>query len=107
MITKFLLNTVLYHVGLSWTIETNQKLEYDIYEHNIDWLTNGPWYNISICTKLNGTVFEKYIRNARTNRYNLMCYIDADEKQQPLYVDNGSSGGGKAIPSNLTTEALY
>ena len=36
-----------------------------------------------------------------------MCYIGAHEKQQPSYVDDGSSGGGKAIPPNLTTEAIY
>ena len=36
-----------------------------------------------------------------------MCFIDTHEKQQPSYIDDGSSGGGKAIPLNLTTEALY
>ena len=58
MVTKFVLNTVLQHVGLSWIIETNQKLEYYIYKHNPDWLTNSTWYNTSICTKLHRTVFE-------------------------------------------------
>ena len=43
-VTKFVLNKVLHHVGLSCILETNQKLEYDIYEHNKDWLTNGTWY---------------------------------------------------------------
>ena len=52
-------------------------------------------------------MFEKYIRNARNYRYNIMCYIGAHEKQQPSYVDDGSSGGGKAISPNSTTEALY
>ena len=32
MVTKFVLNSVLHHVGLSWIIETNQQLEYYIYE---------------------------------------------------------------------------
>ena len=58
MVTKFVLNTVLQHIGLSWIIESNQKFEYDIDKHNTYWLTNGPWYNTSICTKLHGTVFE-------------------------------------------------
>ena len=98
--------TVLHHVALSWIFESNQQLEYDIDKHNPNWFTNGTWYNTYICTKLNGTVFEKYIRNARTDRYNLMCYIDAHEKQKPSYFDDGSSGGGKSIPSNSTTESL-
>ena len=54
-----MLNSVLHHVSLSWIIEINQELEYDTYEKNTDWLTNGPCYNISICTKLHGTVFAK------------------------------------------------
>ena len=43
-------------------------------------MTVGPWYNTYICRKLHGTVFEEFIRNARTDRYNLVCYIDAHEK---------------------------
>ena len=39
---------------LSWIIETNQQLEYDIEKHNPDWITGGPWYNTSICKKLHG-----------------------------------------------------
>ena len=58
MVTKFVLNTLLQNVGFSWIIETKQRLEYDIYEHNSDLLTNGPWYNTSIFFKLHGTVFE-------------------------------------------------
>ena len=49
-------------------------------KHNPYWLTNGPWYNTSICTKLHRTVFEKYITNARSDIYNIICYIDAHEK---------------------------
>ena len=29
-VTKFAMNSVLHHVGLSWIFETNQKLEYNI-----------------------------------------------------------------------------
>ena len=42
------------------------------------------------------TVFEIYIINARTDRYNRICFIDAHEKQQPLYVDYSISGSGNA-----------
>ena len=40
---------------------------------NIIHITGGPWYNISICKKIHGTVFEEFIRNARTDKHNLMC----------------------------------
>ena len=49
-------------------------------KHNSDWVTGGPWYNTSICKKLHGNVFEGFIINARTDRYNIMCAIDAHEK---------------------------
>ena len=35
-----------------------------------------------------------------------MYYITAHYKQQPRYVDDASSGGGRAIPKNATTAAL-
>ena len=49
-------------------------------KHNPDLMTGGTWYNTYICKKLHGNVFEGFIRNARTNRYNIMCSIDAHEK---------------------------
>ena len=35
-----------------------------------------------------------------------MCYIDVHEKYHPSTFDDVSSGGGYALPSNSTTEAL-
>ena len=52
-------------------------------KHNPYWITGGFWYNTSICKKLHGTVLEEYIRNSRTDIYNLMCSINSHEKQQP------------------------
>ena len=81
IITSFVLNTVLHHVGISWIIETNKYLEYDMDKHNSDWIAGGPWYNTFICKKLHGKVFEEFIINAITEKYNLMYLIDAHEKQ--------------------------
>ena len=52
-------------------------------------------------------MFEIHIINARTDRYNIICSIYAHKKKHPSSADYGSSGGGNAIPLNLTTEALY
>ena len=65
-----------------------------MYKNNPDWMKGGPWYNISICKKLHGKVFEEFITNVRTDRYNIMCYIEANEKENPSEFDDGSSGGG-------------
>ena len=48
-----------------------------MYKNNSYWITGGIWYNISICKKLHEEMFEEFIRNARTDRYNIMCSIDA------------------------------
>ena len=53
--------------------------------------------------KLHGTVFEEFIRNERTDKYNLMCSIDENDKHQPSYFDDGSSVSCNALPSNPTT----
>ena len=69
-------------------------------------MTCGPWYNTYICKKLHGKVFEGFIINARTDRYNIMCSIDAHKKEHQSSCGDGSSGGGCPLLSNSTTEAL-
>ena len=49
IITSFVFNTVLHHVGMSWIIETHEQLKYDMGKHDPYWITCGPWYNTSIC----------------------------------------------------------
>ena len=52
-------------------------------------------------------MFEEFIINARTDRYNIMCSIDDNEKNHPSVHDDGSSDSGYTIPLNSTTEALF
>ena len=63
-----------------WIIETHEQLQYDMDEQNSEWMTGGPWYNTSICNKLYGKLFEGFIINARTKRYNIISSIDAHDK---------------------------
>ena len=103
IITSFLLNTMLHHVGMLWIIEAHEKLQYDMDKHDSDWMTSGTWYDTSDWKKLYGNLFEGFIRNAITDIYNIMCAIDAHEKINPPEHDDGSSGGGYPLPSNSTT----
>ena len=48
--------------------------------------------------KLHGKMFEFYIRNTRTDRYNLICSIDAHKKQQPSISDECRRSGGNKLP---------
>ena len=63
VITKFVLNAMLHHVGMSWMISSNQEMEYDmtIKSNNLYWLNKGPWYNKNICSELHGIKFEDFI----------------------------------------------
>ena len=40
-------------------------------------MTGGLWNNKFICKILHGKLFEGFIINARTDRYYIMCSIDA------------------------------
>ena len=61
--TKFVLNAMLHHVGMSWIISSNLEMEYEINtkSNHLDWLNKGPWYNRNICSKLHGRRFEDFI----------------------------------------------
>ena len=95
------------HDSMIWIIENHEDLKYDMEIQNSDWMTGGPWYNTSICKKLHGKLFEAFIINARTDWYNIMCYIDAYEiGNQSSSCDDGIRGGGCPLSTNPTTEAL-
>ena len=42
IVTKFVLNAMLHHVGMSWIISYNQEMEYEMNKTNHqDWLNKG------------------------------------------------------------------
>ena len=96
MIAKFLLNVIFHHVGMSWIISSNDEMKYN----------KGPWYNTAICSRLNGSLYEYFITHARTERYNIMCYLVAHGKKQPAYEDEEFSIGDSLITKIATTESL-
>ena len=71
---------MLHHVGMLWIIEIHEHLQYDIDKNISDWISGDPQYNTYICKKVHVNVFEQFIRNAKTDRYHIMCYFDAHEK---------------------------
>ena len=102
-----MLNTILHHVGMSWIICSNKGIKYEIDKSNHqDWLNKGPLYNTAICSRLHGSLFEDFITHARTDRYNLLCYLVSHDKRQPTYEDEESIIVDSLIPKHVTTEAL-
>ena len=44
MITKFLLNAILHHVGMTWIISSNKEMKYEMDKNNHQyWLNKGTW----------------------------------------------------------------
>ena len=76
MITKFVLNAILHHVGMSWIISSNDEMKNEMDEINHqNCLNKDPWYNTDIFSRLHGSLFEYFITHSGTDRYNLMCYL--------------------------------
>ena len=74
--------------------------------YNFDWLNKDHWYNTSIFSRLHGSLSEDFTTISRNDRYNLLCYFDADDKKQTACEYDESSLGDKLVPKNATTEAL-
>ena len=107
MITKFVLNAILYHVGMTWIISSNKEMKYDIDENNHQyWLNKVPWYNKDIYLKLHGSTFEDSITHARTDKYNIMCSLVAHDKIQPNHEDDEIIIGDRSIHRYETTKSL-
>ena len=82
MITKFVLNKILHHVGISWIICSNDEMLYEMEENNHpDWFNKGSWYNTAICSKLYEEMFEYFIKNTTADRYNIMYSIIEHDKK--------------------------
>ena len=85
MITKFVLNAILHHVGMLWIICSNEEMKYKIDKINHkNWLNKVPWYNTAIYSRLYVSLFEEFITHARNDRYNLLCYLVAHDKNKLL-----------------------
>ena len=98
---------MLHHVGMSWIISSNLEMEYEMNKTNHqDWLNKGPWYKISICSKLHGIRFEDFITQARTDQYNIMCSLVSHDRLQLDYKDDESSIGYREIPNDATIKTL-
>ena len=69
VITQFVLNAMLHHVGMSWIISSKKEMYYDNFTNikKMEWFDTGPWYNKNIYFKLYGTTFEDFITQARTD----------------------------------------
>ena len=107
MVTKFVLNKILYHVGMSWIIRSDEEMKYEMEENNHqDLLIKGPWYNTAICLRLHGGLFEYFITHVISDRYTISCFLVAHDKIQPYYKNDESSIGDRSITKNISTEAL-
>ena len=64
------MNSMLHHVGMSWMISSKKEMNYDNFTNteNVGWFETVPWHKKNIRSKLYGTTFEGFIKQARTDR---------------------------------------
>ena len=89
-------------------ISSKKELDYDNFTNtkNLGCFETDPWHNKNICSKLYGTTFEGFIKQARTDRYNIMCSLVAHDRLQDNEQDDESSIGDIEIPKYATVTAL-
>ena len=46
-----------------------------------EWVKNTPSYNITICTRLCGVIFEDYYITPRQDMYKIICELDENDKE--------------------------
>ena len=83
-------------------------MDYDNFTNskNLGWFEIGPWHNKNICSKLYITTFEGFIKQARTDRYNIMCSLVAHDRMKDNKQDYESSIDDREIPKDATVKAI-
>ena len=99
---------MFHHVGMSWIISSKQEMDYDNFTNSkkLSCFDTSPRHNKNICSKIYGTTFEGFITQARTDRYNIMCYLVAHDRMKDNKQDDESSIRDRVIPNDATVKAL-
>ena len=91
---------VFNHVGLSWIIDNNIHLKFDMEVQGRKCMEKVPWYNTTTCSQLNGHSFEDFFKTLCKDRYELMYYVYAYGKEHAPIPDYASSGNVITMPIN-------
>ena len=63
------------NVVLSWIIENNKHIKFEMNVEDSQFMDKVSWYNTNICKKLNGQSFEDYFRTIPKDRYEFICSV--------------------------------
>ena len=97
---------MIQHVSLSWIINTNNHVKFDIDHYYAKWTKHGKLYNTTVCSQLSGNKFEYYFTTGRKYRYELLSDVDAYEKMHPSGTEDKASGSGRTLPSASSIDVL-
>ena len=67
---------VFHNVVLLRIIEKSDNLKFEMEVQSRQWMEKVPWYYTTICSQLNGHIFEAF-STGRKDRYEFMCDVDA------------------------------
>ena len=83
------------NVGLLWIIKNNNNYKFEIVLEDTQCTDKVPWYNATICTKLNGQISKDYLKTGQKGRYDLMCSVDASLSLSLIRLRYPQAGIGK------------
>ena len=70
----------------------------------IKWVYKVPWYNTTICIKLNCQSFKDYLKIGRKYRYAFICDVDMYDKHRVSIPNDASGGCGITMPSTSSKQ---
>ena len=70
------------------------------------YIKNETWYNVTICTKLRGVIFDEFYVNARQDRNELIYKIYAHSKWNDYCSDSISSIFGRPFTNKYISNYL-
>ena len=107
VITIFVVNIVFQHVRIAWIVEYKTNPMFYFQKLCPSWLCNVPQYKTTLCLQFHGYSLENSFNTGKKEIYDIMCAIDAYDKQHPpIEPQNTSNSGGRNLPSNSSTQAL-
>ena len=97
---------MLQHVGLSWIIDNNNHLKFDIDQHCAKWMKNSQWNNTTVLFQLSGQKIEDFFKTGYKDRYELLCSVDTYFIIHSSVPDYVSSSGEIQLKITSSADAI-
>ena len=102
----FIKSVVFHHVGLSWMIQTKEKIEFYADEIVSHCCKYEPWYNTTNFHNLHGSIFKDLSVTACQDSNDLICSLNTYTNMHGNFSEKVISGIGRPLQEDYTTDYL-